>query len=171
MRWPTRKPGREGNGRPTPRAGATRVARGSPRNFLATAADLLNDPRVIVAIGNDLVEVQRVRDALERLGERFERRIYTIEESRYCRKRYNYAESFAARFAAKEAVMKALGTGWRRGVRWVDIEVRRAPGKAPEIHLHGATAEHAKRLGIRRFLLTLTHTATLAEAIVLAESE
>lgn len=115
------------------------------------------------------MEVERMRDALLRLGERFERRIFTKAESEYCRKRYRFAESFAARFAAKEATMKALGTGWRKGVRWVDIEVRRAPGQAPGIVLHGAAADHAKRLGIRRISLTLTHTAQLAEAVVVAE--
>lgn len=124
---------------------------------------------VIISIGNDLMEVPRMRDALSRLGPRFERRIFTIAESQYCRKRYNFAESFAARFAAKEAVMKALGTGWRKGVRWVDIEVCRAPGQAPTILLHGKSAEVAARLGIRRFLLTLTHTSQLAQAIVVAE--
>ncbi|MFN0206467.1 MAG: holo-ACP synthase [Planctomycetota bacterium] len=125
---------------------------------------------MIVSIGTDLMEVPRMRSALERLGARFERRIFTAAESAYCRKRYNFAESFAARFAAKEAVMKALGTGWRSGVRWVDIELSRAPGQAPTILLHGAAAEHAKRLKIQKFLLTLTHTSELAQAIVLAES-
>ncbi|HKD99842.1 MAG TPA: holo-ACP synthase, partial [Planctomycetota bacterium] len=68
---------------------------------------------MIVAVGTDLIEVPRVARALERLGDRFERRIYTEQERAYCRRRRNFAESFAARFAAKEAVMKALGTGWR----------------------------------------------------------
>jgi holo-[acyl-carrier protein] synthase len=125
---------------------------------------------VIVAIGTDISEVARMQSALERLGERFERRIFTRDESAYCRRRRNFAQSFAARFAAKEAVMKALGTGWRRGVRWVDIEVRRQPGSAPEISLYGAAAEHAKRLRIGRWLLTLTHTDQLAQAIVVGES-
>jgi holo-[acyl-carrier protein] synthase len=126
---------------------------------------------MIIAIGNDLMEVPRMRSALDRLGARFERRIFTQAESAYCRRRYNFAESFAARFAAKEAVMKALGTGWRKGVRWVDIEVSRAPGAAPALVLHGAAADHAARLGIRTFLVTLTHTSQLAEAFVVAVGE
>jgi holo-[acyl-carrier protein] synthase len=125
---------------------------------------------VIVAIGTDITEVKRMKSALERLGERFERRIFTADESKYCRRRKNFAQSFAARFAAKEAVMKALGTGWRKGVRWVDIEVARRPGEAPTLILHGAAAGHARRLGIARFVVTLTHTDELAQAIVLAES-
>jgi len=126
---------------------------------------------MILAIGTDLCEVDRVRSALERLGERFERRIWTDAERAYCRKRLRFAESFAARFAAKEAVMKALGTGWRKGVRWVDIEVVRAPGQAPTIVLHGASRAHAQRRGIVRFHLSLTHTEELAEAIVIAEGK
>ena len=124
---------------------------------------------MIVAVGTDLIEVARVKSALARLGSRFERRIFTESESAYCRRRKRSAESFAARFAAKEAVMKALGTGWRRGVRWVDIEVRRAPGQAPAIALRGAAADHAKRRGIASWHLTITHTAALAQAFVIAD--
>ncbi len=124
---------------------------------------------MIIALGTDLIEVPRVASALERLGARFENRIFTKAESVYCRRRHGFAQSFAARFAAKEAVMKALGTGWRRGVRWVDIEVERAPGQAPTIALKGAAADHARRRGIRRFHLSLTHTAEYAEAVVVAE--
>lgn len=123
-----------------------------------------------MAIGTDLAEVDRMRSALERLGPRFERRIFTQAESAYCRRRRRFAESFAARFAAKEAVMKALGTGWRKGVRWVDIEVERQAGRAPRLVLRGAAAAHARRLGIERWHLSLTHTDEVAQAFVLAES-
>lgn len=153
--------------------GLIRKARG-PRHgeFCSKPGRNLGDTGgVIIAVGNDLMEVARMRDALDRLGARFERRIFTDRESAYCRRRYNFCQSFAARFAAKEAVMKALGTGWRRGVRWVDIEVCRNPGEAPRIELHGAAAEHASRRGIARFLLTLTHTDELAEAVVIAVSK
>jgi holo-[acyl-carrier protein] synthase len=126
---------------------------------------------VIVAVGTDIVEVARVASAIQRLGERFERRIYTDAERAYCRRRRNFAESFAGRFAAKEAVMKVLGTGWRKGVRWVDIEVRREPGRAPTLVLRGAAAAHAARRGIHRFHLSLTHTAQIAEAVVVGESQ
>ena len=125
---------------------------------------------MIVSIGADLAEILRIGRALKERGERFENRIFTKGEIAYCRRRRaTAAQSFAARFAAKEAVMKALGTGWRRGVRWVDIEVVREPGKAPFLRLHGKTAEIAKRKRIGRLHLALTHTHSTAAAFVVAE--
>jgi holo-[acyl-carrier protein] synthase len=124
---------------------------------------------VIVAIGTDVVEISRIEHALARHGERFERRVFTEAERAYSLRRRPSAPHFAARFAAKEAAMKALGTGWKKGVRFVDIEVERAPGGPPAIRLHGRSAEIAKAKGIGRLHLSLTHDAGLAFAFVVAE--
>ncbi len=127
---------------------------------------------MIVAIGNDLAEVERIRAALEnpKTGARFRARVFTEGEQVYCehRGRSKY-QSYAARFAAKEATMKALGRGWGRYVGWQDIEVVRRRGSRPEIVLHGKAKEYAVSLGISCFHLALTHTAALAEASVVAE--
>jgi len=122
---------------------------------------------VIDAIGIDLEEVSRVKAAIERWGDRFLNRIYTPGEIAYCKKKGAEAyHSYTARFCAKEAAMKALGTGWKRGVRWVDLEVARKPGQAPQLTLHGRSGELADG---RRFLVSLTHTRTQAMAVVIAE--
>ncbi len=128
---------------------------------------------MIVAIGNDLAEVERIRRAPENphTGRRFRQRVFTEGEQRYCERRRRKYESYAARFAAKEAVMKALGTGWGRNVGWQDIEVFRRRGSRPEIVLHGKAKEYATTLGITRLHLSLTHTAEYAEAQIVAESE
>ncbi|MBI2952320.1 holo-ACP synthase [bacterium] len=121
---------------------------------------------MIRSVGVDLVEVDRVQKAVERWGDRFLRRVYTGAEVDYCFQKGEKYRSLAARFAAKEAVMKALGTGWKRGVRWVDIEVVRRPGAAPEIALHG----QSRVLGRDgRFLVSLSHTHTHAIAVVVVE--
>lgn len=126
---------------------------------------------MIVGIGVDLAEVDRIRDALERAGtgERFKQRVFTAGEQAYCERRRGKYESYAARFAAKEAVMKALGRGWGREVGWTDIEVVRERGGRPTIRLYGRTAAYAARLGIRRIALALTHTADTAMAQAIAE--
>ncbi len=126
---------------------------------------------MIFGIGVDLAEVDRIRDALERpTGPRFRDRIFTSGEQAYCERRKRKYESYAARFAAKEATMKALGSGWGRNVGWTEIEVYRPSGGRPEIRLHGKTAAFATSLGIRRLALALTHTAETAMAEVIAES-
>jgi holo-[acyl-carrier protein] synthase len=127
---------------------------------------------VIVGIGVDLAEVDRIRDALERpaTGARFRQRVFTVGEQAYCERRRGRYESYAARFAAKEATMKALGRGWSAEVGWTDIEVVRERGGRPTIRLHGRAAEFAKRLGVARLHLALTHTADTAMAEVVAES-
>ena len=126
---------------------------------------------MIVGIGVDLAEVDRIRDALERpaTGERFKQRVFTAGEQAYCERRRGRYESYAARFAAKEATMKALGRGWSAEIGWCDIEVVRERGGRPTIRLHGRTAEYAARLGVRRLHLALTHTAETALAQVVAE--
>ena len=126
---------------------------------------------VITGIGIDLCEIARIRRALEGpQGARFRARVFTDDEQRYCeRRRATRFQSYAARFAAKEAAMKALGTGWGDGVAWRDIEVRRAEPAAPEIVLHGRAAEIARGRGMVRWHLALSHTAAAAIAWVLAE--
>ncbi len=131
----------------------------------------LDETTVIVSVGVDHAEVGRIRKAVDhpRWGQRFRRRVYTAGEIAYCEKRRRrYAESFAARFAAKEAVMKALGTGMR-GVSWLEIEVVRESGQAPAIQLTGQAAARAELLGIERWHLALTHTAELSTAFIVAE--
>ena len=125
---------------------------------------------MILGTGIDIAEVPRIRQAMERFGDRFVRRIYTAGEIRYCDSKANRVERYAARFAAKEAAMKALGTGWNHGVRWRDCEVARLPGGRPSILFHGKAAEIAAKLGVKHAALSITHTAEQALAQVLLES-
>ena len=125
---------------------------------------------MIVGSGIDTVEVDRIRASWERYGKRFLDRIYTPAEQAFCLRKRNAAESLAARFAAKEAGAKALGTGISRGVSWLEIEVTRLPGSRPNLVFHGRAAQWASRLGARHTALSITHTATLATASVLLES-
>jgi len=125
---------------------------------------------VIVGIGTDLAEVDRIRAAIERHGRRFIERIYTPSEIAYVERKVNRYERFAARFAAKEAGMKAIGTGWRRGVRWQDFEVGNLPSGRPTLRLHGVAARIAGELGVSNISLSLTHTSVQAMAIVVLES-
>jgi holo-[acyl-carrier protein] synthase len=124
---------------------------------------------MIVGLGIDIAEVNRIREAIERHGEAFLKRVYTPSEIAYCKKHRDPYERYAARFAAKEAAMKALGTGWRRGVRWVDIEVARMPSGQPTIKLYGATEKIAESLDVKRILLTITHSGNTALAQVIFE--
>jgi len=125
---------------------------------------------LIVGTGIDIAEVERVRRAIERFGGRFLQRIYTAGEMRYCDAKANRFERYAARFAAKEAAMKALGTGWNHGVRWVDCEVVRMPGGRPTISFHGRAGEFASKLGVKNAALSISHTAEQAIAQVILES-
>lgn len=125
---------------------------------------------MIVGTGVDIAEVARIRAAIDRFGRRFLRRVFTPDEVRYCVSKLNAAERFAARFAAKEAGMKAIGTGWRHGVTWQDLEVVRAPGERPRLHFHGKAAEFAEKLGCKHTHLSLSHTAEQAIAHVILES-
>jgi len=125
---------------------------------------------MIVGTGIDIAEVPRIRAAIERHGERFLQRVFTPDEIRYCESKANRVERYAARFAAKEAGMKALGTGWNHGVRWRDLEVARQPGGRPALVLHGKAAEFAAKLGATRMALSLTHSAELAMAQVILEA-
>jgi holo-[acyl-carrier protein] synthase len=130
---------------------------------------------MIISTGVDLAEVERIQAALEdpRIGRRFRDRVFTEKEIAYCEKkklRGRY-ESYAGRFAAKEAVMKALGRGWGAKVRWLDIEVTRARSGKPDIVLHDKTAKLAEELGIRRWALSITHTKDHGLAFVIAQDE
>ena len=124
---------------------------------------------MIVGLGVDMEEVSRIREVISRHGRIFLDRIFTSAEVAYCERHRDPAERYAARFAAKEATMKALGTGWSKGVRWRDIEVTRKPGGRPTIVLHGIAREHAERLGARHLSLSLTHTGNFALAEVILE--
>src|SRR5271163_1994190 len=121
-------------------------------------------------MGVDLAEVERIRAAIERRGGRILSRLYTAKERAYCERSRNKYERYAGRFAAKEAAMKALGTGWRRGVRWVDLEVVREPGGRPTMMLHGEAKRIAQRLGVKHIAMSITHTETQALAQVIFES-
>jgi holo-[acyl-carrier protein] synthase len=124
---------------------------------------------MILGTGVDLVEVERIERSLRLYGDRFLHRIFTAREIAYCERFKNRGERYAARFAAKEAGMKALGTGWRRGIRWTDLEVTRQPGGRPELEFHGVAARLAQEMGVRRTALSLTHTAAQAMAQVILE--
>jgi holo-[acyl-carrier protein] synthase len=124
---------------------------------------------MIVGTGIDLVEIERIQQSVERYGQRFLKRVYTAAEQAYCLRKKNAAESLAARFAAKEAAAKALGTGINHGVTWLEIEVLREPGGRPTIAFHGRAREFATRLGVQSAALSITHTRGLAMASVMLE--
>jgi holo-[acyl-carrier protein] synthase len=125
---------------------------------------------MIVGSGVDLAEVARIRRSIERYGERFLARVYTPGERAYVEQKKNRFERYAARFAAKEAAMKAIGTGWKHGVTWQDFEVANLPSGQPTLRLSGKAAEFARRLDAKRVTLSLSHTETLAIAQVILES-
>src|SRR5947209_16399659 len=124
---------------------------------------------MIVGTGVDLAEVPRIRASVERFGRKFVDRIFTAREIAYVERKANRYERYAARFAAKEAGMKAIGTGWRHGVRWQDFEVANLPSGKPTLQFHGVAAEFAARLRVRNVSLSLTHTAQYGMAHVILE--
>ena len=124
---------------------------------------------MIVGSGVDLCEVDRIKEAIARHGRRFVERIYTPREIAYAQSKANLYERYAARFAAKEAGMKALGTGWRGGVAWRDFEVANLPSGRPTLQFHGKAAELARNLGVENISLSITHTAVQAMALVILE--
>ena len=126
---------------------------------------------MIVGTGIDIAEVPRVAASIERFGRRFLERVFTPEEIRYCESKANKTERYAGRFAAKAAAMKAIGTGWSRGVTWKDVEVQRVPGQRPTMAFHGKAAEFFRQLGASRAHLSITHTQESAMAQVILESE
>jgi len=126
---------------------------------------------MIVGTGIDIVEVPRIAATIGRFGRRFLQRVFTPGEIRYCESKANKAERYAGRFAAKEAAMKAIGTGWSHGVTWQDAEVTRLPSGRPTVAFHGKAAEFFGKLGAAHAHLSITHTEQLAMAQVILESD
>ncbi len=124
---------------------------------------------MIAGIGIDIVHLERLRRAVAQHGERFLRRVFTANELEFCRRYRDPIPCCAARFAAKEALFKALGTGWTGGIRWLDVEVRRANARAPELVLSGRAREIADRSGIRLAFVSLSHSEESAVAVVVLE--
>ncbi|MXZ36086.1 MAG: holo-[acyl-carrier-protein] synthase [Acidobacteria bacterium] len=124
---------------------------------------------MIVGTGIDLVEIGKLRAAMERRGDRLRNRIFTPGEIRYCDGRPNPFQHYAARFAAKEALFKAIGTGWSGGVGWRDAEVRNQPNGKPDLLLSGKALEVARQLGAVRYRISLSHTDRYAVAQVILE--
>lgn len=124
---------------------------------------------MIIGTGIDIAEVPRIRASIERFGAKFTDRIYTERERAYVERKANKYERYAARFAAKEAGMKAIGTGWRGGITWHDFEVTNLPTGKPTLAFHGKAAEVAARLGVKHVSLSLTHTAEQGMAFVILE--
>ena len=124
---------------------------------------------MILGMGVDIAEVDRIRNAIDKHGQRFLDRVYTPGEIAYVERKANRFERYAGRFAAKEAGMKAIGTGWKRGVRWRDFEVANLPSGKPTLRLHGEAARVAESLGVKAVLLSITHTAALGMAHVILE--
>lgn len=125
---------------------------------------------MIVGMGIDIAEVERIQAAIEKRGAAFLKRIYTPKEAAYCERFKNKYERYAGRFAVKEAAMKALGTGWQQGVRWVDLEVVREKSGRPTLAISGEAGKIAARLGVKNIAVSITHTAEQALALVIFES-
>lgn len=125
---------------------------------------------MIIGVGIDVIQNERIRESIARFESRFLSRIYTETEMGYCRKCADPAIHYAARFAAKEAAFKALGTGWAAGVKWKDIEVQRLPTGKPELHLYGEALALASSMGVTRFHVSLTHDQLVSCAVVIFET-
>ncbi len=119
---------------------------------------------MVLGHGIDVVEIPRLAELLKRHGERFVQRVFTPVEREYCRGKKRELEHLAGRFAAKEAVLKVLGTGWAGKISWQDVEVTNAPGGQPQVALTGESAAVAERMGIRRILISISHTGDWAAA-------
>lgn len=124
---------------------------------------------MIVGVGIDIVEIDRLQAALERQGDHLRQRTFSAAEIQYCDQRANKFQHYAARFAAKEALFKAIGTGWMEGITWLDAEVCNQPNGKPKLVLSGKALEEATRLGVIRIWISLTHTNRYAAAQVILE--
>jgi holo-[acyl-carrier protein] synthase len=124
---------------------------------------------MVLGLGTDLIEIERIQASMDRFGERFLERVFTVGEIAYCMRKKQPAESLAARFAAKEAGAKALGTGISHGVSWKEIEVTREMGQRPMLHFRGRAGELAEAMGVRRVQLSLSHGRKLAIAVAIVE--
>lgn len=125
----------------------------------------------IIGIGTDIVEVLRIAQMIERHGELFLGRVFTPHEIEYCSSRKAATQHYAGRWAAKEAVLKALGTGWARGITWQDIEVRNEPGGKPLIRIGGGAREVCEKLRIADVLISISHCRSHATAYAMAVGE
>lgn len=123
----------------------------------------------VKGIGTDIIECLRIAQMIDRHGELFITRVYTEHEIEYCSTKKSSTQHYAGRWAAKEAVLKALGTGWRRGISWRDVEVRNKPGGAPTISLYGGAREVLERAGIKTIHISISHCRSHATAYALAE--
>jgi holo-[acyl-carrier protein] synthase len=126
---------------------------------------------MICGTGVDIAETERIGLSIERHGERFTKRIFTPAEIAYCDRFKNRAERYAARFAAKEAAFKALGTGWREGIRWLDVEVVHLPSGKPELVLTGRAQEVARELRVSRMAVSISHSDRYVVALVIFEAD
>jgi len=126
---------------------------------------------MILGTGVDIAETSRIEQSLERHGERFTKRVFTPGEIAYCERFKNRAERYTARFAAKEAAFKALGTGWREGIRWLDVEVVHQPSGKPELVLTGKALEVAHELRVTRMSVSISHSDRYVVALVVFEGD
>ena len=125
----------------------------------------------IIGIGTDIIECLRIAQMIERHGDLFINRVYTPHEIQYCQSRKQSTQHYAGRWAAKEAVLKALGTGWRRGISWRDIEIRNEPGGRPVVALRGGARDVVEHLGITEMLISISHCRSHATAYALAQAD
>jgi holo-[acyl-carrier protein] synthase len=125
----------------------------------------------IIGLGTDIVECLRIAQMIERHGELFIGRVYTAHEIEYCSSRKSATQHFAGRWAAKEAVLKAMGTGWIRGITWKDVEIRSQPGRRPTIALAGGARDVCEQLGVAQMLISISHCRHYATACALAVTE
>lgn len=125
----------------------------------------------IIGIGTDITESLRIAQMIERHAELFINRVFTPQETQFCQSRKHATQHFAGRWAAKEAVLKSLGTGWRRGIRWRDVEVINEGKGAPTVELHGEALNVAKQLGVDRVMLSIAHCRSHATAYAIAVAE
>ena len=127
------------------------------------------DPMQILGTGTDVIEVLRIAQMIERHGELFINRVYTNNEIAYCSVRKAATQHYAGRWAAKEAVLKALGTGWQKGISWRDIEIRNEPGGAPKVLLQGGARDVFEQTGIHAMHISISHCRNYATAMAIAE--
>lgn len=122
----------------------------------------------VIGIGTDIIECLRIAQMIERHGDLFINRVFTPVETRYCQSRKQATQHFAGRWAAKEAILKALGTGWRRGISWRDVEVRNDPSGKPVVGMRGGARDIVEQLGIGQILVSISHCRSHATAYALA---
>jgi len=125
---------------------------------------------MIIGIGIDIIQNERIAQSLERFGDRFVHRLFTDVEAKYCEDSAKPEIHYAARFAAKEATFKALGTGWSHGIRWKDVEVCRLPSGQPKLQLYGEALKYSTAIGVKKFFVSLTHDQAVSAAVVILET-